>query len=31
MEQAMLDEEDGEEPLFEEDLPETAEEVIGLA
>jgi PRTRC genetic system ThiF family protein len=31
MEQAMLDEEDDEEPLFEEDLPETAEEAIGLA
>ena len=31
MEQAMLDEEDGEEPLFEEDLPETAEAALGLA
>ena len=31
MEQAMLDEEDDEEPLFEEDLPETAEEAIGAA
>ena len=31
MEQAMLDEEDDEEPLFEEDLPETAEAAIGLA
>ena len=31
MEQAILDEEDDEEPLFEEDLPETAEEANGLA
>jgi molybdopterin/thiamine biosynthesis adenylyltransferase len=30
-EQAMLDEEEGEEPLFEEDLEETAEAAIGLA
>jgi len=31
MEQALLDEEDGEEPLFEEDLDENAEAAIGLA
>jgi PRTRC genetic system ThiF family protein len=31
IEQAMLDEDDSEEPLFEEDLDETAEAAIGLA
>jgi hypothetical protein len=31
MEQAMVDDEDNEEPLFEGDLPETAEAAIGLA